>query len=224
MEKPVDVEVGKYTYWKCVCDCGKELIVSRYSLNHGKISCGCIKKPRAKETKPRKPHKNVQDKNLKRFKSIWNGMKRRCYRTDDGEYHNYGAKGIVICDRWLDFNNFKEDMYELYLEFEKVNGEKSATIDRIDPKGNYEPSNCRWATQLEQARNRSNNIVVEVDGVVYSTLSELAEVYMISYQTVLYRYMRGVRDLALVERGRIKNPNVVKGTNGKVTYLDSAEQ
>lgn len=220
---PSHIEKGKYSYWICRCDCGDTIVVSRYSLNDGKESCGCAKKPRKKETKKRKPYKNKKEINndLTRFKRIWNGMNKRCYRIDDNEYHNYGAKGIVIWDRWLEFENFKEDMYDSYLEFEKVNGEKSATIDRIDPKGNYEPNNCRWATQLEQARNRSNNINIEIEGVTFRTVSEAAEFYKISYQTVLNRYHKGKRGLDLVYKGNLLKPNRIIGSNGEITYIDS---
>lgn len=220
--RPNGEKQGNYTYWLCKCDCGKEIVVSRYSLNNGKISCGCIKKPRAKETKPRKEYSNKKNipQSLKRLRSIWSKMNRRCKDVNDNEYHNYGAKGIIVCDRWFEFNNFKDDMYEPYLEFEKINGENSATIDRINSKGNYEPSNCRWATQLEQARNRSNNISVEIEGVTYRTLSEVSEAFEIGYQTILQRYNRGLRGLKLVDRSNLVNPNVIRYTNGRVVYKD----
>lgn len=146
-------------------------------------------------------------------------MNNRCYNDEHNEYHNYGAKGIVICDRWLDFDNFKEDMYDSYMEFERLNGEKTATIDRIDSKENYCPENCRWATQLEQARNRSNNIKIEIDGVLYSTLTEVSETYKINYQTLLQRYHRGIRGLELIDRSNLRNPNTVRYANGKIEIL-----
>ena len=75
-------------------------------------------------------------------------MKNRCYRKQDVSYERYGAKGIRICDRWLNsFENFYKDM---------GNCPKGHSIDRIDSSGNYSPNNCRWATVLEQARNKKN--------------------------------------------------------------------
>ena len=88
-----------------------------------------------------------------RLYKIWNGMVQRCINSKDTGYKNYGAKGIKVCARWHDVKNFIEDMYPSYQE--------GLTLDRENSNGNYEPSNCRWATKTTQSRNRivrqSNN-------------------------------------------------------------------
>ena len=76
----------------------------------------------------------------------WNGMKDRCKNPNNPRFKDYGGRGIKICRRWSKFENFKEDMFESYKD--------NLSIERIDNDGNYEPSNCRWATEQEQNKNK----------------------------------------------------------------------
>lgn len=86
---------------------------------------------------------------LYRTKNTWGGMIYRCYNSKSSHYARYGAVGIRVCDRWRKFRNFVEDM--------GLSPAPGMSIDRIDGKGNYEPSNCRWATPTQQTHNQSNN-------------------------------------------------------------------
>lgn len=127
--------------------------------------------------------------------AIWVTMRQRCYNTNNKDFYNYGEKGIKVCDEWTkDFSEF----YRWAME----NGyAESLSIDRIDPYGNYEPSNCRWATIQEQANNKKNTIYVEVDGSTY-TLTELSNLYGIRRETLEMRYIRGDRGERLIRSVR----------------------
>jgi hypothetical protein len=96
----------------------------------------------------------------KRFYRIWTHMKTRCTNEKYIRYHAYGGRGIVVCERWQKFKNFRDDMYQAYIE-----SGSSLSLDRIDCNGNYEPSNCRWATPKQQANNMRCNRIVEYRGI-----------------------------------------------------------
>jgi len=124
-------------YWKCKCDCGTIKTVRQNHLKRGDIkSCGCYSKEVFR--------KNTTTHGMRRtrFYCIWCGMKNRGLGGKNKNYNkNYNKKNITICNRWLKFENFRDDMYEDYLKHVKECGEKQTTIDRIDNDGDYEPSN-----------------------------------------------------------------------------------
>ena len=139
----------------CKCDCGKYKHIDMSALLLGKvISCGCVRNKKASE---RAVIRNTTHGlvNTAAYRT-WSSMKARCLRKSHDAYDDYGGRGIKICERWMDFATFLADMGPR---------PKGTTIDRIDPNGDYEPGNCRWATSFVQTRNRRNNVLITHNGV-----------------------------------------------------------
>lgn len=121
----------------------------------------------------------AKDKALYR---TWQNMIARCTNPSADAFRNYGARGIKVCDRWLNsFDAFALDM---------GNRPHRHSIERCDNDGNYEPGNCKWATASEQARNKRNSRFVEIDGVRYH-VAELAEKHGINMRTIFWRAGQG---------------------------------
>lgn len=129
--------------------------------------------------------------------SKWCSMKRRCSYQKDKRYPNYGGRGITVCDEW-------KNSFEAFYEWAMKNGyEKGLTIDRIDCNGNYEPSNCRWATTKVQNRNYSRNHKVTYKCNEYCVV-ELAEMFNIPYRRLLWRLNNGWDIEKALEKGDLR--------------------
>ena len=160
------------TYWLCRCDCGKERPVKTSSLTGGcSKSCGCLHREVA--TTANTKHGMSRTK----LYSAWLQMHRRCDSSYVPEYKNYGKRGIIVCERWGDFQNFYDDMGEM---------PPGLSLDRIDVNGNYEPSNCRWATWDEQGCNRRTNKFYAFAGETH-ILSQWAKITGIKRGTLFGR-------------------------------------
>jgi len=171
-------------HWICECICGTIFDVKGNNLRSGHtVSCGC------KKYKHGGCRRNRQRGKLY---NAWVQMKTRCYNTKNKRYHCYGAKGITVCDEWRhDFIAFRDwAMASGYEEHVEKHGEKNTTIDRYPNQlGNYEPSNCRWATLKEQVNNFSRNRIISYKSYTL-TMSEWADMLGLTYSTMIRRVQR----------------------------------
>lgn len=143
----------KQTFWNCICECGTKKRVNTSVLKNGQSkSCGCLLKEIM--SNQFSTHRDSKSKEYRTRGRI----KERCYLTSCSQYHNYGGRGIKICERWLhSYENF-------LLDVGRAPSPKHS-IDRINVNGNYEPSNCRWATTSEQANNKRDSRYFTINGV-----------------------------------------------------------
>ncbi|WP_144378496.1 hypothetical protein [Mesorhizobium amorphae] len=179
--------VGRHPQWECRCRCGAIKLVFETSLRSGKSqSCGCLHREKVNEAllAARLSHRHTRSMTYTSEYAAWQSMRARCCNPSRVDYPRYGGRGIKVCTQWRDsFERFLADM-----------GPKPSTKHQIDRypnnDGNYEPGNCRWATPIQQARNRrSSKVVVGFGGEL--PLIEFCEVIGAHYKTVRQRMDRG---------------------------------
>lgn len=176
-------------FWKCVCDCGNEKIVSSGNLRQGNVkSCGCL----AKESQIKRGlASGIGDKTRKhggfgtKLYGVWAAMIRRCENRNDRYYSDYGGRGIIVCDEWRsDFAAFRQWANE-------TGYREGLTIERVDVNGDYSPNNCKWIPLTEQNRNKRNSVKVEYKGETH-TLGDLIKRFGLKSSTTYSQFHKGL--------------------------------
>lgn len=171
------VDKHNKTLFRCLCDCGKYVIIKGSSLTTGNTkSCGCL----AIESISNINKTHGQSK-IKIYK-VWLSMNKRCRDFNDISYKNYGGRGIIVCDEW-------KNSFEAFRDWALNNGYKDKlTIERIDVNGNYCPENCKWATRKEQAKNtRRTHYITYQDKTM--NMKDWANYLKIDYHTLANRIL-----------------------------------
>ena len=173
---------GAVYYWKCQCDCGNEITTT---LRGSKWqSCGCTLGRWKKKLNPRGTQAY----------HAWNGLKARCLNPKVKDYHRYGARGIQLCERWMDFDNFYADMGDP--------PSPDHSIERLDNNGNYELDNCVWALPIQQARNRRNTPIIQYRGEP-RLLVDICNELGISYKRSRARLAAGMNLKSVLKPGKL---------------------
>ena len=172
--------------WLCKCDCGNTKVIRGSKLKEGQyLSCGCQWHAyNEKRNEGIRKSKITHGLSGTRLYYIYENMMKRCYDQNAEKYPNYGGRGITVCEEW------RTDR-QAFFDWALSNGyTEELTIDRIDVNGNYCPENCRWATQKEQANNRTSNRYLEYNGETH-TVIEWAELIGMSPGTLYARIENG---------------------------------
>lgn len=161
--------------WLCLCECGNKTLVTQSHLRSGHTSsCGCLHEERfCHET---------HGMSYTKVYYVWKAMLDRCYRVRNKQYMGYGGRGIIVCRRWMNFENFMLDIGDRPTE--------KHTLERRDNNGHYTPNNCYWATRVEQNRNKRNNRYITIDNVTLP-LASWCEKFNIDQTVVSKRLRRG---------------------------------
>jgi hypothetical protein len=166
-------------HWVCRCICGATRQVSGAHLVGGRsCGCGCVRPEGAENARFKHGKSNTVEH------STWMRMLDRCGNPNNPGWHNYGGRGIAVCERWA-------GSFEEFLADVGTRPSSRHSIDRYPEKdGDYEPSNVRWATPTQQSRNLRKNVMVDLDGEQV-TLAEACERSGVKYETARYRLKMG---------------------------------
>lgn len=178
-------------FWNVVCECGQiKKVWSGNLVSGGVKSCGCLRSEVSRAMAIATPHSRRHGLTGTKEWLTWMAMKDRCYHPGSTSYYNYGARGIRVCESWMVFENFFADMGLC---------PPGHSIDRIDNNGNYEPSNCRWASKDTQSNNKRNAILITVDGLTMSA-KQWSNHLGCSYMVIRYQGKKLGGDYASVIR------------------------
>jgi hypothetical protein len=179
-------KAGRANRWLCDCECGETRLVTTALLNNGSsLSCGCLRRERFSTIMGHnRTHGHASRSNGNAGSAtyvVWLSMRARCRRPKNKAFHRYGGRGISVCERWLSFDNFFADM-----------GERppGLSLERKNNDGNYEPGNCVWATNVEQANNRSSNLCISFEDRAM-TVTQWARELGIAKTTLVGRFRNG---------------------------------
>ncbi len=165
-------------FFVCRCECGNIKSIYMNHLKSGSTtSCGCYRKEQFSSRLTKHGMSNTK------IYRVWSGMIERCTYKKHKTYNDYGGRGIVVCDEWL-------ESFENFYSWSCENGyEEGLTIERINNNGNYEPDNCKWVTLDDQRYNKRNTVIITINGVS-KNLKEWSEELNIKLSTLRDRYYR----------------------------------
>lgn len=179
-----EVREGRKSLYRC--ECGNEKMLIRNNVNTGNTkSCGCFRSANSRQMREsdRKTHGHTIGGKPSKTYNSWRSMVRRCTDLSNNKWKYYGGRGITVCERWFQFENFLSDMGDR---------PKDCTLDRINVDGNYEPNNCRWASTRQQRANRTD----KKESIIQSEVRDyLRERGWLVYVTTCGAYMKGLPDL-----------------------------
>lgn len=189
-----DTTKSRKIRWLCVCDCGTFKVIGGASLKRGDtVSCGCYLReilPFAKRT-----HGHTAGRKKTSTYTVWKSMRHRCNNPRNKQYMDYGGRGITVCERWENFENFYADMGDR---------PEGLSLDRINNDKGYSPDNCRWSTSSEQCKNKRKTKRFLYKGEML-TVTDIAEQTGIRQQTLWKRLVGKGEDPVIAITGILSN-------------------